>query len=116
METIELRNFLVWLASGVGGLALSHTLENWPWFAELDSQKKFLWVLGFCMVLPPLGVLGLHFFYGDPLTANSVFVAVVAGLTVFAASQREYLSIKKARTRDELPVAEVRRTPEGGQS
>lgn len=83
MQFDSLAQFLQWLTvSGGGGVALAFFLERQPEFQRLSSRTKFWLVAGLCVVIPVLASVAQ-----GGVDANSLFLAVQAGVVAFASSQ-----------------------------
>jgi hypothetical protein len=66
------------------GVVLSFVLEMWPAFGQLEPRAKRLVVMALCFLFPLGATVGL---YGGALTADQVWVALMAGFVAFWGSQ-----------------------------
>ena len=89
---MELRAFLEYCHTSAGinaviGFVLSFVVEWFPTYTGLPSKTKRLVMLGLCLVVPVLSLVGLVLIGVSSFNQDAVWAAVLAGFTAFLGSQ-----------------------------
>ena len=98
MELATLLDFLKYLLTPVGiGVVLYFILEKLPYLNEafdtLLPKTKRLVVLILCLVLPVIGAVGGWYFGYWPISEDTIYGALKAGIEAFTASQVAHMLV-----------------------
>ena len=83
---------LTWIGTSAGigmllGVAVSAALEYWPAWEGFAPKIKRPIVLGFCLVVPVLSLVGQSLLCGAGIDQQALYRALLAGIAAFTASQ-----------------------------
>ena len=78
---------LFFSALSIAGFILSFVVEWWPAYESMSSRAKRLVMMALCFVIPLVSLVGLILLGEVSLTADAVWLALVAGFSAFFGSQ-----------------------------